>query len=237
MSPAVARNLMSIGDALGLLKVDFPDLTISKLRYLETEGLVEPQRTSSGYRKYSHADVQRLHWVLTQQRDQYLPLRVIKDQLDALDRGLEFNSGGKAKAPRNLVSVSSLPGEADFISAARLQLSASELLDAASATNEHLSNCQGFGLIDPNKDRFDADDVAVLKCVVALSEYGIEPRHLRPFKMAADREVGLVEQVVAPLRRQKTPEDAARAEDVAREVAALAAGLHIALVRSLLDSD
>jgi DNA-binding transcriptional MerR regulator len=102
VSALQAHQLMSIGDALSILKNEFEDVTISKLRYLETEGLVEPQRTNSGYRKYSHADVQRLRFVLTQQRDQYLPLRVIKEQLDALDRGLEPSAdSGSLKPPRS----------------------------------------------------------------------------------------------------------------------------------------
>ena len=232
MTGALARQLMSIGDALSILKTDFPDLTISKLRYLETEGLVEPQRTSSGYRKYSHADVQRLHFVLSVQRDQYLPLKVIKDQLEAMDRGLEPSPQGGARAPRGLVSVDSLPKGEVFGPGAKLKLSASELLEAAGATNEVLASCQSFGLIPSDGSLFDADDVAVLKTVVALADYGIEPRHLRGFKLAADRELGLVEQVVAPIRGQKDPEAKDRAIEVAREVASLSASLHIALVRA-----
>ena len=233
MSALHAHQLMSIGDALQILKTEFEDVTISKLRYLETEGLVEPQRTNSGYRKYSHADVQRLRFVLAQQRDQYLPLRVIKEQLDALDRGLEPSTeAGSAKAPRALVSVDSLPQASAFRSTSALKLTSSELLEAANATVELLAACQQYALISQEKDVFSADDVAVLTTVVALSGYGIEPRHLRAFKMAADREVGLVEQVVAPISKQKDPELAQQAQDVARDIAALSVSLHVALVRS-----
>lgn len=234
MGALQSHQLLSIGDVLNILKPDFSDLTISKLRYLETEGLVEPQRTSSGYRKYSHADVQRLRFVLTQQRDQYLPLRVIKEQLDALDRGLEplADGAGRMRTPRNLVSVDSLPQAADFRPKARLRLTVDELVEAAGASLEQLTNCQQFGLISSDSDGFSADDVAILKSVAALAVYGIEPRHLRQFKMAADRELGLVSQVMAPLSAQKDPELAQQAEDAARDIAALSVGLHVALVRA-----
>ncbi len=228
------HQLLSIGDVLNLLKGEFADLTISKLRYLESEGLVEPQRTSSGYRKYSHADVQRLRFVLVQQRDQYLPLRVIKEQLDALDRGLEpaADPTGRARAPRNLVSVDSLPQAGDFRIHSQLQLSVEELLEAANADVAQLQDCQQFGLISADASIFDADDVAILKSVAALAIYGIEARHLRQFKMAADRELGLMAQVMAPLSAQKDPELAQQADDAARDIAALSVGLHVALVRA-----
>jgi hypothetical protein len=228
------HQLLSIGDVLILLKGEFSDLTISKLRYLESEGLVEPQRTSSGYRKYSHADVQRLSFVLSQQRDQYLPLRVIKEQLDALDRGLEpaADASGRARAPRNLVSVDSLPQAGEFRLQSALQLSVDELLEAAKADLAQLQDCQQFGLIPSDSTIFDADDVAILKSVAALAVYGIEARHLRQFKMAADRELGLVAQVMAPLSAQKDPELAQQADDAARDIAALSVGLHVALVRA-----
>jgi DNA-binding transcriptional MerR regulator len=234
MTALPSHQLLSIGDVLNLLKVDFSDLTISKLRYLETEGLVEPQRTTSGYRKYSHADVQRLRFVLTQQRDQYLPLRVIKEQLDALDRGLEpaADASGRARAPRNLVSVDSLPQAGDFRRKAVMRMSVDELLEAANASVEQLNDCQQFGLISNDAEFFDADDIAILKSVAALSVYGIEARHLRQFKMAADRELGLVAQVMAPLSAQKDPELAQQADDAARDIASLSVGLHVALVRA-----
>ena len=229
-----SHQLLSIGDVLNQLKGEFADLTISKLRYLESEGLVEPQRTSSGYRKYSHAGVQRLRFVLSQQRDQYLPLRVIKEQLDALDRGLEpaADSTSRARAPRNLVSVDSLPQAGDFRQQFSLQLSVDELLEAANAEYAHLYDCQQFGLISVDSGIFNADDVAILKSVAALAVYGIEARHLRQFKMAADRELGLVAQVMAPLSAQKDPELAQQADDAARDIAALSVGLHVALVRA-----
>ena len=234
MTALHSHQLLSIGDVLNILKSDFSDLTISKLRYLESEGLVEPQRTTSGYRKYSHADVQRLRFVLTQQRDQYLPLRVIKEQLDALDRGLEpaADASGRARAPRSLVSVDSLPQASDFRPQGTLRLSVEELLEASGADLAQLSDCQQFGLIAADAETFNADDIAILKSVAALAVYGIEARHLRQFKMAADRELGLLAQVMAPLSAQKDPELAQQADDAARDIAAISVGLHVALVRS-----
>ena len=225
------HQLLSIGDVLKYLKPEFADISISKIRFLETEGLVEPQRTPSGYRKYSHADISRLRYVLALQRDQYMPLRVIKDRLDALDRGLEPEEVNKI-SPRALVSVDSLPTAADFLENAPLRLTAAELLETSNATSSTLEQAKEFGLISSDAQSFNADDVAILKSIVALEKYGIEARHLRPFKIAADRELGLITQVVATLAHQKDPELAQQAQDVARDLAALSVGLHTSLVRA-----
>ncbi len=231
MSALQPQQLLSIGDVLKYLKPEFADISISKIRFLETEGLVEPQRTASGYRKYSHADIARLRYVLSLQRDQYMPLRVIKERLDALDRGLEPDEANKV-SPRALVSVDSLPSAQDFLQNAPLRLTHLELLELANAEKSQLDQAKEFGLISANADAYNADDVAILKSVVALEKYGIEPRHLRPFKIAADRELGLITQVVSTLAHQKDPELAQQAQDVARDIAALSVGLHSSLVRA-----
>ncbi len=231
MSALQPQQLLSIGDVLKFLKPEFTDISISKIRFLETEGLVEPQRTASGYRKYSHADIARLRYVLSLQRDQYMPLRVIKERLDALDRGLEPDEVNKI-SPRALVSVDSLPTAQDFVQNSPLRLTSVELLEAANAQKVQLDQAKEFGLIAANAQAFNADDVAVLKSIVALGKYGIEPRHLRPFKIAAERELGLITQVVSTLAHQKDPELAQQAQDVARDIAALSVGLHSSLVRA-----
>lgn len=231
MSALQPQQLLSIGDVLKFLKPEFSDISISKIRFLETEGLVEPQRTASGYRKYSHADIARLRYVLSLQRDQYMPLRVIKERLDALDRGLEPDEVNKV-SPRALVSVDSLPSAQDFVQNSPLRLTSVELLEAASADKAQLDQAKEFGLISNDAQAFNADDVAILKSVVALGKYGIEPRHLRPFKIAAERELGLITQVVSTLAHQKDPELAQQAQDVARDIAALSVGLHSSLVRA-----
>ena len=231
------RAFMSIGEVLGQLRPDFADITISKIRFLEAEGLVEPERTASGYRKFSREDVSRLRYVLTAQRDHYLPLRVIKEHLDAIDRGLEPPSLGAAgpKVPRALVAAEGLPGPEAFLpDVSEIRLSRKELLQAAGLAPHQLDQLEQFGLLAPRPggSHYDGDALVVAKTVAEMARFGIEARHLRPFKSAAEREIGLVEQVVTPLVRQRNPEARARAEEVARELAALSVKLHATLVRS-----
>jgi DNA-binding transcriptional MerR regulator len=228
---------MNIGEVLGHLRADFPDVTISKIRFLEAEGLVEPERTSSGYRKFSREDVARLRYVLSAQRDHYLPLRVIKEHLDAIDRGLEPPALGTngPRVPRALVAAEGLPTPDSFLpDVSEIRLSREELLSAAGLEPEQLDQLEQYGLVAPRTGgtHFDGDALVVAKTVAEMSRFGIEARHLRPFKAAADREIGLVEQVVTPLVRQRNPEARARADEVARELAALSVKLHSTLVRA-----
>lgn len=232
-----SRAFLSIGEVLGQLRADFPDITISKIRFLEAEGLIEPERTSSGYRKFSREDVARLRYVLSAQRDHYLPLRVIKEHLDAIDRGLEPPATGGAgpKIPRALVSAEGLPGPESFVpDVSEIRLSKKELLDAAGLQPAQLDQLEQYGLLGPvpGGSHYDGNALMVAKTVAEMSRFGIEARHLRPFKAAAEREIGLVEQVVMPLVRQRNPEARARADEVARELAALSVKLHSTLVRA-----
>ena len=234
---STSRASLSIGEVLTQLRSDFPDVTISKIRFLESEGLVEPDRTSAGYRKFSHADVHRLRYVLTAQRDHYLPLRVIKDHLDALDRGLEPADHANAgpRVPMALIATDGLPGpEAFGTDPAEVRLSRKELLEAAELDEAALEQLEQYGLVAtrPGSNHYDGTSLVVARTVAEMSRFGIEPRHLRSFKAAADREVGLVEQVVTPLVRQRNPEAKARAEEVARELAALSVRLHASLVKA-----
>ena len=234
---APARAYMSIGEVLGKLRPDFPDVTISKIRFLESEGLVEPQRTASGYRKFTHDDVQRLRYVLSAQRDQYLPLRVIKDHLEALDRGLEPAAapGTAPRVPLSAVRNDVYPSAADFArDPDELRLSRAELLEASGLEDDALTQCEQYGLIGPRSGSayYDGDALTVARTVARLADYGLESRHLKAFKSAADREIGLIEQVVTPMLRQKGSEARARAEEVVRELAALSVTLHGSLVRS-----
>jgi DNA-binding transcriptional MerR regulator len=227
MSSAVpARSLMSIGEVLQTLRGDFPDVTISKIRFLESEGLVEPARTPSGYRKFSHQDVDRLRYVLSAQRDQYLPLRVIKEHLDAIDRGLDVPSHPRGDG-------ADLMGVGDN---GEIRLSRSELIEAAGIDGDLLDQIENHGLVARRAGTayYDGDALAVARTIAEMRSYGLEPRHLRAFRTGAEREAGLVEQVVAPLLRQRDPEARARAEEVAREMGALSVRLHTALVRTAL---
>ena len=231
------KAFMSIGEVLAQLRGDFPDVTISKIRFLETEGLIEPERTSSGYRKFSRDDVARLRYVLSAQRDRYLPLRVIKQHLEALDRGLEPGESADAspQVPRALTAVDGLPGPEAFVrDVSDVRLTRDELASAAGLSVEQLDQLEQYGLVSPRPGGsfYDGDALLVAKTVAEMSRFGIESRHLRPFKSAADREIGLFEQVVSPLVRQRNPEARARAEEAVRELAALSIKLHSALVRA-----
>jgi DNA-binding transcriptional MerR regulator len=236
---APARDGMSIGEVLARLRPDFPDVTISKIRFLEAEGLVEPRRTPSGYRKFTHEDLARLRYVLAAQRDHYLPLRVIKDHLDAIDRGLEPPAGGGdgPRVPRAVTQVDGLPDAEAFAAAAgSLRLSRAELRQAAGIEERLLDQAESYGLLAPQPGTayYDGDALVVAKTVAEMSGFGLEPRHLRPFRAAAEREVGLVEQVLSPILGQRNPQARARAEETARELAALSVTLHAVLVKSAL---
>jgi DNA-binding transcriptional MerR regulator len=232
-----ARAYLSIGEVLTKLRGDFPDITISKIRFLESEGLIDPQRTPSGYRKFTGIDLERLRYVLLAQRDQYLPLRVIKENLDALDRGLQpaATSGGVAAPRPSLVSVDGEMTPSAFGESSEMRLSRDELLKASGLSENALVELESFGLIAPRGRHYDGDSLSVAKAVTEMGTFGIEPRHLRSFKSAADREIGLIEQVITPLTRQKNTESKARAEEVQKEIASLSIRLHASLVRGGLN--
>ena len=222
-----------------MLRPEFPDITISKIRFLETEGLVLPTRTPSGYRKFAHADIERLRYVLAAQRDRYLPLKVIREELDALDRGLEPTKEGN-RVPRALVSMNAMPTADNFApSHAELRLSRTELLAQTGINEATLDSLLQFGLVATVKGttHYDATAVSICTTVAEMTAFGIEPRHLRAFKVAADREVGLVEQVVTPMVRQKNNEGRSRAEDAVRQLSALSVRLHTALVQDGLSRE
>jgi DNA-binding transcriptional MerR regulator len=246
--------LMSIGEVLEQLRAEFPDVTISKLRFLEAEGLVEPQRSAAGYRKYSWSDLARLRFVLAAQRDHYLPLRVIREQLAALDQeeptaALARAAFGRPASDRpdqdpdaaGPATLSGLAGRRRPLMAvedaperpepAELRLSRRELLASSGLAEPVLADLEQHGLVRARADRYDADALAVARVAAQLAEYGLEPRHLRAYRAAADREVGLFTQLVTPLAKQSSPAARARAAEMVRELAALSQQLHAALVR------
>jgi DNA-binding transcriptional MerR regulator len=233
-----ARAYLSIGEVLNRLRGDFSDITISKIRFLESEGLIEPQRTPSGYRKFTTSDLDRLRYVLLAQRDQYLPLKVIKDNLDAIDRGLQPAQVGAVATPRPTMNIATIDGEmalSTFGEVSEMRLSRDELLKNSGLKEEQLVELEGFGLIAPRGRHYDGDALSVAKAVTEMGGFGIEPRHLRSFKSAADREIGLIEQVITPLTRQKNSDSKARAQEVQKEIASLSIRLHAALVRGGLN--
>ncbi|MYU28189.1 transcriptional regulator FtsR [Streptomyces reticuli] len=232
-SGTAARDsgLMSIGTVLNVLRDEFPEVTISKIRFLESEGLIEPQRTPSGYRKFSAGDVERLGHVLRMQRDHYLPLKVIREHLDAMERGeaVPLPVVGRQR------TADDVPGLAPAEGPTVARVGRAELLAAADIDEGELEEWESYGLIAPLEDGvYDAEAVTVASLVAELGRFGIEPRHLRLMKAAADREAGLVDQVVAPLRRHRNPQTRAHAEARTKELAALTVKLHAALVQTAL---
>lgn len=240
--------LMSIGEVLAELRTEFPDTTISKLRFLEAEGLVEPQRTPAGYRKYSWSDVARLRYVLSAQRDHYLPLRVIRERLE---RGEELSgwprpalvavgdpSAGTGPAAGPGAGDTGDPGSSGAPGvvagrAAEVRLRRADLVARAGIDDALLERMEQHGLVAPRTGGwYDGDALAVAQVVRDLAGYGLEPRHLRAYRVGADREVGLLAQLVAPLLRQADPAARARAADTVRELTALTRRLHAALVHA-----
>ena len=212
----VSTTTFTIGEVIAVLRSDFPDLSISKIRFLEAEGLIAPERTSSGYRAFAPADVDRLRSILLLQRDQYLPLKVIRERLDG-----EVEPGAQ-------------PGTrpADFRpGGGRVRLPAADLADALDVPLATVQDLESQGLITSlPSGQFDEDAFAVVAVVARLAEFGIEPRHLRSFRAAADRDAGLVQQATGPYRRRSTEQ----AEELTRELAALLVALRAALLRAEL---
>lgn len=212
---------MSIGQVLARLTAEFPDLTPSKLRFLEERHLISPARTESGYRKFSPSDLERLRFVLTMQRDHYLPLKVIRGYLDDLDAGRQADlpGGGTPTAP------SMLSGDRRY----RRQ----ELIREAGATPQLLNDAVSSSLILAS-DTFGDDALLVLRALVELQRSGIEPRHLRGFRGAAERELGLIESALIPVARRKDASSRAKAGELAREIAGQLEIVRSSLIRSAL---
>ncbi|MDX3232777.1 MerR family transcriptional regulator [Streptomyces sp. ME19-01-6] len=235
-APAGGRA-MSIGTVLNLLRDEFPEVTVSKIRFLEAEGLVEPRRTPSGYRKFSPKDVERLGQILRLQRDHYLPLKVIREHLDALERGErpQLPVAASGALPEGSAGSAEEGPESALERPTAARVGRAELLAATGIDEGKLAEWESFGLIGPGADGgYDIEAVTVARLVADLGRFGLEPRHLRIMKAAAEREVGLLEQVVAPLRRHRNPQTRAHAEASARELADLSVRLHAAFVQSAL---
>lgn len=234
--PEPAPAGMSIGAVLDLLRPDFPDVTISKIRFLEAEGLVTPQRSAAGYRRFTAYDCARLRFVLTAQREQYLPLKVIKAQLDAQPDGALPTLGSAYVVPRLLQVAGdggSGDGSAEGVVPAQVRLSREDLLARSGVDNPLLGALVTAGVIKPGPaGLFDEHSVTIAQCARALADYGVEPRHLRAFRSAADRQSDLIAQIAGPVAAAGKAGARDRADDLAREVAALAITLHTSLIKS-----
>lgn len=224
----VRQAALNIGEVLSELKEEFPRVTASKIRFLEDKGLIIPQRTSAGYRKYSSSDVNRLRFILSVQRDQYLPLKVIKDHLDAVDRG-EAPAALPGGAPVAPVAVNHEMTEA--VERSSRSVSQAELQGITGASEKLILELLNYGLIEPVSGLFDANCIRVAKTAVQLSERGIEPRHLRQFRTAAEREFALIESIVGNELRKPEVAARARAAEEAQEISRQCLELHEALVQ------
>jgi DNA-binding transcriptional MerR regulator len=215
--------LLSIGQVLARLTPEFPDLTPSKLRFLEEQKLVSPARTASGYRKFCAADVERLRLILSMQRDHYLPLKVIREYLHDLDAGRapEIPGAGAGAGPR----PSMLSQERRF--------NRDELLREAGASPALLNDAVSASVIVP-AEVYGDDTLAVLRALVELQRCGIEPRHLRGFRAATERELGLIESALAPLARRRDASSKAAVAERAKEIANQLEVVRGSLIRSAL---
>ena len=219
---------INIGEVLKLLTPEFPDITLSKIRYLESEGLVSPQRTSSGYRKYTNADVERLRYVLTIQQETYMPLKEIKKQLDAMDSRSVIPIT-KAATAQTIISPEK------FRKPAITRLSDVEVAKKAGVELQFVIDLANVGIIGPDQSGFfTADDIQVVSTANALSEFGIDARHLKSVKNAASRQAGLISQVVTPLVRSNKDGAREQAEEMSRQMSALVVSLHAVLVKNEL---
>lgn len=207
-----ARAHLGIGEVLVELRAEFPDVSVSKIRFLESEGLITPARSPSGYRRFSPADVDKLRFILTAQRDQYLPLRVIKERLEQRDSPHQVGGGARATE----------------------MVTRRDLIDAAGIDDAQLAEFEAHGLVHRVGRLYRQDAVGVASAAGALAPYGVQARHLRVSMTAADREVALIEQLVAPVLRQRGSGSAEAAGKTAREIAALLLRLHRAMLESAL---
>ncbi len=216
---------MRISDVLAALQVEFPAVTTSKLRFWEEQGLVTPVRTPAGYRQYSPADVERLRYVLRMQRDRYLPLKVIAERLAALDAGEDDEP-----APRARLATS------DGVPATTTPRWTTDLLaQEAGVPVDLVTDLVAAGVLRSNaRGVFDLYARDVVQAAARLAEHGLDARHLRAFRSAADRQLDLVEQVVAPVRGQRSASSRARAGTLAAELGELCSQLHAALVRAAI---
>jgi DNA-binding transcriptional MerR regulator len=225
------RNYQSIGEVLVAVKTEFPDITISKIRFLEAEGLIQPERTPSGYRKFYEKDVERLKHILRLQRDEYLPLKVIKDRLlrrESGDEGVEEEAEAEPASAEDEIAEPPTG----------LQMSIDEMSAATGIEKERIVELEGYGLVSshgPDGARYyDGDDYVVLSILRDFFRYGIEPRHLTMYKHFEERESAFFESIVMPQLRQRNPEARRMAAQALAELSRSSRKLKSALLRNNL---
>ena len=226
------RNYQSIGEVLVNVKTEFPDITISKIRFLEAEGLIEPERTPSGYRKFYEQDVDRLRSILRMQRDEYLPLKVIKERL--LEHVTENGE------PVTLVGEDGESDAEEQLAEAPmgLQMSIEEMSAATGIDRDRIRELESYGLVSshgPESARYyDGDDYIVLSIVKDFFKYGVEPRHLTMYKHFEEREASFFETIVMPQLRQRNPDARKVANASLADLAKASRKLKQALLRTNL---
>lgn len=256
------RPYLSIGEVLGLLLEEFPDITISKIRFLESQGLIVPERTPSGYRKFYDDDVERLKFILHEQKENFLPLRVIKDRLDTPPSGSprpvdDTDSTTSAERPTDTSTTPSHPSRrnvrpdvivdkapkrpappdpSDSIGRPATY-TRTEILEASGLDASGFAELEAYGLVGGSDgksrrspDLFDEHDLAIAEVAAGFLESGVDIRHLKAWKIAADREAGLLEQRVLPVLRRRTPDARAQANELLDDLSDLGGRLRAILV-------
>ncbi|QMV86374.1 MerR family transcriptional regulator [Corynebacterium hindlerae] len=219
---------MSIGVVLDRLRQEFDDITVSKIRFLEAEGLVSPQRTASGYRRFTEADVERLRYILITQRDNYLPLKVIREQLEAMDNGT-VTTMLTAKEASPIISPE------NFRAPSATRLTNDDVATGAGVSAEEVALLASAGLIRPDRSGFfTADDVRVVSTCAALKEFGFDVRQLRSLRNTAQRQADLIGQVAGPIAQSKSDTAREQAAELSQQMTALVVSLHASLVKSAL---
>ena len=225
-----SRDYLSIGEVLEALKADFPDVSISKIRFLEAEGLIAPERTPSGYRKFFDADLERLRYILQLQRDQFLPLKVIRERIDQIEaNGAGFPSEVEAPAPATGKGKKKSAIEAPQTG---VQMSRKELCSAAGISDGQLAGLEEFGVLAKDGDAYNEDDLLIAKAAVKLFGYGVEPRHLRMYRQFAEREMSFFQQIVSPVAAKRDPEGQREAARSMRELVQLSRQLKEGVLRA-----
>ncbi|MDE0217241.1 MAG: MerR family transcriptional regulator [bacterium] len=230
------EQVLSIGQVLDLLKGDFADITISKIRFLESQGLIDPERNQSGYRKFTEADVNRLRWILEQQRDHFLPLKVIKERIHHQD----FEGAGASRESNSDGHGTLGPERPNPLDPGKVSVSLSpdELASASGLRQSEIAELQKFGLIEPLGKgplvQYGTEAVIVAKVAAGFLAHGLEPRHLRAYKSAAEREAGMMEQRIMPMVMQRTARSRQQSQDTLVELINLGSELRLSLLRCAL---
>lgn len=222
------KKTMSIGVVIERLREEFPDVTVSKIRFLESEGLITPQRTDSGYRRFTDDDVERLRYILVTQRDNYLPLKVIREQLEAMD-------SGQVTAILSATDAEPIISPESFRAPAPTRLTDTDVAEQANTTGEQILELVNIGVLSPDASGlFTADDVRTATTALALMEFGFDARHLKSLRNAASRQADLIRQVAGPVAKSHKDTAKAQAEEIGQQMSALVVSLNASLVKNEL---